>query len=73
MGMEKWAEGVTRDVFLKWKSDYSFWKPGFKVFYSPVRTNPDGLIISLNPGGNGENFRSADAVRFEKGDFSVVT
>lgn len=71
MGLEKWAEDITRDVFLKWKSDYSFWKPGFKVFYSPVRERPHVMIISLNPGGNGENFRSKDVVRFEQGDFSV--
>lgn len=32
MDLDEWAEELTKSVFEKWKSDYSFWKPGFKVF-----------------------------------------
>jgi hypothetical protein len=34
-----WAETLTNNVYEKWKSDYSFWEPGFKVFYSPIVKN----------------------------------
>ena len=71
MNLDNWAGSLASSVYEKWKSDYSFWKPGFKIFYSPVRKSPDVMIISLNPGGNGENFRTKDIVRFEQGDFSV--
>ena len=40
MRLEEWVEDITKDVFLKWKSDYSFWRPGFKVFFGPVRKIP---------------------------------
>jgi hypothetical protein len=73
MGLKKWAEGVTKDVFLKWKSYQPLWEPGFKVFFGPVRENPEVMIISLNPGGNGDNFRQEDYYRFESGDFSPPT
>lgn len=71
MGLEKWVEDITENVFLRWESDYAFWKPGFKVFFGPVSENPNIMIISLNPGGNGENFREEDYHRFKCGDFSA--
>jgi hypothetical protein len=63
-----WAENLTRDVFTEYKGKYSFWPQGFKVFYSPVRMNPDLMIISYQPGGS--DF-GVDGVSFEKGDFSL--
>ena len=71
MDLDEWGEGLIEAVYEKWKSKYSFWKPGFKVFYSPVRKHPRVMIISRNPGGNEESFRREDLGRFERGDFSV--
>ena len=70
MSLEKWAEDITKDVFLKWKSDYSFWTRGFETFYSPVRMNPKIMILSLNPGGDVNDFQK-DLDRFQSGDFSL--
>ena len=38
--LEKWSEELTKEVYNEWKTKYSFWKSGFKIFYSPVRKNP---------------------------------
>ncbi len=69
--IDRWAQNLTKSVYSEWKSKYSFWKPGFKVFYGPVRKNPKLMIVSYNPGGNGKNFESEDLKRFRRGDFSL--
>ena len=51
MDITKWAEDLTEEVYNEWKTKYSFWEDGFKVFNSPVRYRPELMIISLNPGG----------------------
>lgn len=72
MNIDSWAEGLTKDVFEKWKSDYPFWKRGFEVFYSPVRMNPKIMILSLNPGGDVDDpIWQKDLNRFKHGDFSL--
>lgn len=65
-----WAEEITKEVFSEWKNKYSFWKPGFAVFYSPIKEQSDLLILSYNPGGGGADFK-AERTRFENGDFSL--
>ncbi len=67
--IENWAENLQKDVYLKWKNDYSFWKQGFKVFYGPVKKSPELMIISHNPGGDHTDFE--DRVRFERGNYSI--
>ena len=69
--MEQWIENINRDVFHEWKSKYSSWKTGFKIFYGPVKKNPKLMIISFNPGGGEYYFQKEDLPRFENGDFSA--
>ena len=69
--LEKWSEELTKEVYNEWKTKYSFWKPGFKIFYSPVRKNPKLLILSLNPGGTDEHFEKENLKSFENNDFSI--
>lgn len=69
--MKNWADNITQEIYNVWKSKYSDWRPGVKVFYSPVIKNPELMIISYQPGGNEVNFENEDKSRFEKGDFSV--
>lgn len=68
--IKKWAKNLIKDVFYEWKLNYSSWKSGFKVFYGPVRKNPELLILSFNPGGTEKSFMD-DFNRFTKGDFSL--
>jgi hypothetical protein len=70
LDITKWAEDLTEEVYNEWKTKYSFWEDGFKVFYSPVRYRPELMIISLNPGGDKKSFRYANTT-FKKGDFSL--
>ncbi|MGI0045720.1 MAG: hypothetical protein ACREBB_00830 [Nitrosotalea sp.] len=67
--IEKWGEEVNRIVYQRWSS-YN-WKSGFKIYFSSIYINPPLLILTLNPGGDGTNFRNEDLPKFEKGDFSV--
>lgn len=49
------ASEVLKDVRYYWKSlqgKYYFWKSGFAVFYSPVKENPEYMLIGINPGGD---------------------
>jgi len=67
-----WAEDITKQVYEKWKVDYSTWKQGFKLFYGPVKKNPKLMILTFNPGGDENSFQK-DFNKFEKGDFSLFT
>ncbi|MDB4983834.1 MAG: hypothetical protein JWM20_13 [Patescibacteria group bacterium] len=66
-----WAENLQKEVYEKFQNNYKFWKPGIKIFYSPVIENPELMIISYQPGGGEENFNQEDKIPFEKGDFSL--
>ncbi|VVB61529.1 Uncharacterised protein [uncultured archaeon] len=69
--MNKWAEGIVERVYTRWKDKYAeSCKSGFKVFYSPVRQNPQIMIIGYNPGGLENSFMSYKE-KLERGDFSV--
>jgi len=67
--IDKWAEELNKIVYKKW-SKYN-WKPGFKIFFTPIHLNPPLMILTLNPGGDETNFKKEDSPRFAKGDFSV--
>ena len=71
MKLDQWAEDIQQEVFTEWSTKYSYWSPGFKVFYGPVRLKPKLMILSLQPGGDEKYFLSEDADRFKKGDFST--
>jgi hypothetical protein len=66
-----WAENLTREVYDKWKNEYSFWKPGFKIFYTPIIKYPDLLILSLNPGGTEKDFEQENKNEFDNDNFSL--
>ncbi|HET6458301.1 MAG TPA: hypothetical protein VFG24_05440, partial [Nitrosopumilaceae archaeon] len=44
---------------------------GFKIFYSPVISNPKLMIITLNPGGGKAKDFKENRSDFENGDFSL--
>jgi len=85
--MEKWAEGLVKEVYGKWKEykgKYECWAQGFVVFYSPI-VNEDKsvkpiLIIGWNPGSSdkectekiSKDFEN-DLKKYENGDFSLPT
>jgi len=68
--LDKWASELQKEVYQTWKEKYLTWKPGFKVFYGPVKQNPELMIVSQNPGGGANNFKVEDLSRFQIGDFS---
>lgn len=69
--LDQWAENLTKFVYDEWKTKYSFWKPGFKTFYSPIGENPSLLILSLNPGGDEKHFETESKNEFKNNDFSL--
>lgn len=71
MSLDKWAEDLTKEVYNQWSSKYSFWKPGFKTFYSPIVKNPSLIILSLNPGGTESHFEQESKTKFDNNDFSL--
>lgn len=71
INIKNWSNDLTRDVYNVWSSKYSFWKNGFKIFYSPPIKNPKLMIISYQPGGNYINFANEDKSFFEKGNFKI--
>lgn len=68
--LDRWAEELTKEVYDKWKSKYRS-KSGFKIFYSPVFSKPNLMIITLNPGGTPKHFRRENLTNFENGNFTV--
>jgi len=85
--MEKWAEGLVKEVYSQWKEykgKYECWAQGFGVFYSPI-VNEDKsvkpiLIIGWNPGSSdkecteqiSKDFKN-ELKKYENGDFSLPT
>ncbi len=69
----KWTENITKEIYSEYKNKYSFWKHGIKVFYSPVRLEPDLMIISYQPGGTEKNYIEEEKDSFEKGEFKMQT
>ena len=68
--LDKWAENLTKEVYDEWKTKYSYWNSGFRVFYSPIKYKPSLLIISLNPGGGPKDFEKHHS-NFKNKNFSL--
>lgn len=66
-----WAESITKDIYLEYINQYSSWKYGIKVFYSPVVLSPKLMIISYQPGGDEKDFEKEEKKDFEIGDFHL--
>src|SRR5438874_13767284 len=66
-----WAQKLTSEVYLTWQTKYGYWENGFKVFYSPVKNQPNLLIIGYQPGGDQADFAREDKHPFENGDFRL--
>ena len=49
---EDFAGSVIDIVHSIWKKESEEYPAGYAVFYSPVRINPELMIIGLNPGGD---------------------
>ena len=69
--LDKWAEDLTKEVYDQWNNKYSFWKPGFKTFYSPIIKHSNLLILSLNPGGDEKHFEIESKNEFDNNNFSL--
>ena len=68
--LDKWAENLTKEVYDEWKTKYSYWDTGFRVFYSPIKYKTSLLIISLNPGGGPKDFEKHHS-NFKNKNFSL--
>ena len=72
--LNAWAENLTKEIYLEWKNNWPSWEPGFATFFSPVTAYPELMIISLQPGGNGDidkgDFKKAKN-DFETGNFKL--
>ena len=69
MGLDQWAENLTKQVFNEWEKNYSDWKQGVKLFYGPVKKLPKLMILTYNPGGDKRSFQK-DLIRFNEGNFN---
>jgi hypothetical protein len=65
-----WAENVREEVYEFWKTNYRNWDPGFQVWYGPVDSQKNVLIIGMQPGGDEDSFENK-RIRFEEGEFSL--
>lgn len=61
MDLNNWAVDLLKQVDSKW-AKYPQLKHGYSVFYSPVKLNPDLMIIGVNPGGSNEDFNREKAL-----------
>jgi len=67
MSRKEWATKVQRDVYKHWKESHSDWENGVKIFYSPVHSQTNLLILGFQPGGSKKGKQHS---RFEAGDFT---
>lgn len=67
MNHGQWAESVQQRVYEYWKQQHDDWEPGVKIFYSPVHSDTDLLLLGFQPGGSE---RRSEHEAFENGDFS---
>lgn len=70
MPHKEWATKVQREVYEHWEESYKDeddWEHGVKVFYSPVHSQTDLLVLGYQPGGRGKGEQHS---RFEAGDFT---
>ncbi len=69
--IDSWAQDLTRKVYSEYSEKYSSYTPGFKIFYSPIKLNPDLLVLSYQPGGSTDSFEREHKYRFERSDFRL--
>jgi hypothetical protein len=65
-------EQINKGIYNKIQNDWPEWKTGFKLYYSPVKENPDLMILSFQPGGGEESYKAEDKKNFDSGDFSLL-
>lgn len=66
--LDSWSYSFTEEVFEYWQENFPEHEKGVKTFHSPVRENPEFLILSFNPGyseGDGEE----DLEKYHNEDF----
>ena len=68
-----WAEGIIKQTEVEWRracahpAGKAVAQHGFKVFYSPVRAQPDVLVLGEQPGGGPSDFCLAVARQLPEG------
>ena len=75
MHAEEWASELNKEIFEKWKcheNKSDLLRHGFNIFSSPVHENPTVMIITLNPGGDGDFKYYPQYDQYEKGKFDTV-
>ncbi len=75
MYAEEWASELNKEIFEKWKcheNKSDLLRHGFNIFSSPVHENPTVMIITLNPGGDGDFKYYPQYDQYEKGKFDTV-
>lgn len=68
--LDRWAADVVEEVYREWKENFSHWEAGFSVFNSPVREEPELMILGYQPGGTAEDFQRAKK-RYQSGEFHL--
>lgn len=68
--LDRWAADLVEEVYREWKENFSDWDAGFSVFNSPVREEPELMILGRQPGGPAEDFERAKK-RYQSGDFHL--
>ncbi|MGI8926055.1 MAG: hypothetical protein ACR2HN_05330 [Tepidiformaceae bacterium] len=56
----------TRNFWESLRGSYQYHDCGFSVFYSPVRRNPDLMLVGFNPGGAASDFHLPRAMSVPK-------
>ena len=54
--IQAWADQLTEAVHQRWLQNGQLPLAGYRLFYAPVRLQPDLLIIGVNPGGGEADF-----------------
>jgi len=54
--VDGFVNNLMKEVEQKWEKFQETLSKGYAVFYSPVRMNPDLMIIGFNPGGDQKAF-----------------
>ncbi len=68
--IDQWANKVGEESCNFWRDNFGDWEHGIKNWYTPLRVDPEIMIVTLNPGRSRQNYEQEDAKRHSHGDFS---
>ena len=53
--LDKWGLSILKGTENLWEKMYKY-EPGFSVFYTPLKYEPELMILGMNPGGSEKDF-----------------